>query len=117
MELRLVLERMCVINCQQETLETRSRALQLGEGIPRCALSHRFLYFFPPFTVSCLFAHSVRAGLLISTCVVYSQGDKGNQGRDGKKGEPGTCDIKVCKRIYITVISQLADHKRLKEMY
>ena len=58
-----------------------------------------------------------RADLFISTCVVFSQGDKGNQGRDGKKGEPGTCDIKVCKRIYITVISQLADHKRLKEMY
>ena len=30
------------------------------------------------------------------------QGDKGNQGRDGKKGEPGICDIKVRKQVHNT---------------
>ena len=55
----------------------------------------------PPSTVGFFLLHiPARANLFINMCVVFLQGDKGNHGRDGKKGEPGICDIKVRKRVY-----------------
>ena len=53
------------------------------------------------------------AELFIIASVGFSQGEKGNQGSDGKKGEPGICDLKVYKRIYN---SHIIDARELVDM-
>lgn len=47
--------------------------------------------------------------LFLNEYFLLSQGEKGNQGGDGKKGEPGICDIKVCA-VSETTISILYTH-------
>ena len=75
--------------------------LERRQGLPRCAYTPPLLIVLPFFYCHYFsaFIFQLVAELLILAWIGFSQGEKGNQGSDGNKGEPGICDIKVCMQI------------------
>ena len=101
MELRSVIERIRAIIRQQETLKTKSRHVHLKKASAYPDVPYPTSTYISPLPGYRQFSSfTFHLQVFISRCIVFLQGDKGNQGRDGMKGEPGTCDTKVGKRVY-----------------
>ena len=75
-----------------ETMETRPGALKKKGGLTKMCPTPPCLYFSPALA---FFLHIPACKVFISSCIVFSQGEKGDQGKDCEGG-----DIKVCKRVH-----------------
>ena len=97
MELRLVFTRenmnLHVIYWQKQWKLGRVH-LKRKEGLQKCAPPHP-AYISPPPLLLAFFLHIPACKVFISSCIVFSQGEKGDQGKECEGG-----DIKVCKRVH-----------------